>query len=126
MNIPDGITHRGCTPTENQCSHFLKNKKSLEQKCNLNICDTDNCNNLLMTFDEEKATKEHLELSIKKLKIRTQSNVSKKKRIVSKCYQCDTAKNDNCTSNVQENLIAECSSDLDNFGCYHIINGKFH
>lgn len=138
MNIPDGITIRGCTPTKNENPNFWENKKNLEEKGDLIICDTDNCNKLVISGEEKaagifKSSKENMENQPN-----TQKNVDKinrsdelarsygYNRIISNCYRCDTVQHNNCASNVPNDMIVLCPLDPKNFGCYHKVNGELH
>lgn len=139
MNIPDGITIRGCTPTKNENPSFWENKKFLEEKGNLIICDTDNCNKLVIS-GEEKAASNQMESSKENMETpsNTQKDVAKinrsdelarsygYNRIVSNCYVCDTVQHNNCASNVPDDMFILCPLGRENFGCYHKINGEFH
>lgn len=115
MNIPDGITTRGCTPTEKQNPNFIKNQKTLEEKGDLIICDTDNCNRLVI-LEEEKSMSMSIFGSDNSYSYMTN-------RIVSTCYRCNTILGDNC-ANIQEHMIERCPLDPKNFGCFHSINGE--
>lgn len=141
MNFSDGITIRGCMTKDNKNNSQMK--IGHENNDNFRLCEKDNCNVNIFSekrivkrmvnptksdhddndstnaLKSDQSTQNNIPIDDSVTSISIANDTGDSGRNVQFCYRCDSLKDENCISSLNNEMISVCSNTTEEFGCYH-------